>query len=152
MAALDSANAERYAAGAQAFLARWAEAVATWEERAAPLAGKRVVSHHKSWVYLQEWLGLVDVGTLEPVPGIPPTSSHLSELLGELGTDGSGADFIIRAPFHSAKASEWLQERTGIPALVLPMTVGGSERAQDLFGMFDEIIDSLVAPQGGTGR
>jgi zinc/manganese transport system substrate-binding protein len=150
MAALDPPNAARYAAGAEDFLQRWEAAIAAWEERAGPLAGKRVISHHKSWVYLEDWLGLVAVGTLEPVPGIPPTASHLSSLLAELGTDGSGADFIIRAPFHSAKASEWLQERTGIPALALPMTVGGSDRAQDLFSLFDDVVDSLLAARGGA--
>jgi zinc/manganese transport system substrate-binding protein len=160
LAALDPANAARYAAGAEAFLQRWESAIAAWEERAKPLAGKRVIGHHKSWVYLENWLDLSEVGTLEPVPGIPPTAAHLASLLRELGTDGEGtngegtnrpgADFIIRAPFHSAKASEWLQERTGIPALALPMTIGGSERAQDLFSWFDDLIDSLLAAQGGT--
>ncbi|RPH98195.1 MAG: zinc ABC transporter substrate-binding protein [Lysobacterales bacterium] len=150
MAALDPANASGYAAGTADFLRRWEAAIATWEERARPLAGKRVISHHKSWVYLEDWLGLVEVGTLEPVPGIPPTAAHLSSLLAELGADGQGtnkpgAEFIIRAPFHSAKASEWLQERTGIPALALPMTIGGSERAKDLFSWFDDVIDSLLA-------
>ena len=145
MAALDPANASGYAAGTADFLRRWEAAIATWEERARPLAGKRVISHHKSWVYLEDWLGLVEVGTLEPVPGIPPTAAHLSSLLAELGTDGQGAEFIIRAPFHSAKASEWLEERTGIPALALPMTIGGSERAKDLFSWFDDVIDSLLA-------
>ncbi len=164
MAALDAANAASYAAGADAFLQRWEAAITAWEERAKPLAGQRVISHHKSWVYLLDWLGLVEVGTLEPVPGIPPTAAHLAGLLAELGTDGQGtngqdtdgqdtdgkgAEFIIRAPFHSAKASEWLQERTGIPALALPMTIGGSERAADLFSWFDDVIDSLLAAQSG---
>jgi zinc/manganese transport system substrate-binding protein len=152
MAALDPANAAAYAAGTGDFLQRWESAIAAWEERARPLAGKRVISHHRSWVYLEDWLGLVEVGTLEPVPGIPPTAAHLSSLLAELGGDSQGtkepgADFIIRAPFHSAKASEWLQERTGIPALALPMTIGGSERAVDLFSWFDDVVDSLLAAQ-----
>jgi zinc/manganese transport system substrate-binding protein len=95
MAVLDPANAPRYATGADAFLQRWEAAIAAWEARARPLAGKRVVSHHKSWVYLEECLGLAEVGTLEPGPGIPPTASHLSELSAELSTDGGGADFII---------------------------------------------------------
>jgi zinc/manganese transport system substrate-binding protein len=79
------------------------------------------------------------------VPGIPPTATHLASLLDELGTDGSGADAIIRAPFQSAKPSEWLQERTGIPAIVLPLTVGGTEGAGDLFGLFDDVLDRLLA-------
>jgi zinc/manganese transport system substrate-binding protein len=78
------------------------------------------------------------------VPGVPPTASHLSSLLVELGDDGQGADFIIRAPFQDEKPSAWLSKRTGIPALMLPLTVGGSDDADDLFGLFDDILDRLL--------
>lgn len=145
MAQLDPDNAQAYQQGTADFLARWETAIAGWEERARPLAGKRVVCHHKSWIYLEKWLQLEEVGTLEPVPGIPPTAAHLSVLLAELGTDGSGADAIIRSPFQSAKASKWLQERTGIPAVMLPLTVGGSDGADDLFGLFSDVVDRLLS-------
>ena len=147
MAELDPDNAAAYTDGTAGFLERWNAAIADWETRAGPLRGKRVVCHHKSWVYLEDWLQLEEVATLEPVPGIPPTATHLSALLTELGSDGGGADFIIRAPFQSAKPSEWLQERTGIPAVMVPLTVGGSDRAGDLFGLFDDVIDRLLAVQ-----
>jgi len=104
-----------------------------------------VITHHKSWVYLEDWLGLEEVANLEPVPGIPPTASHLSELLSRF--DRVQADWIIRAPFQDSKASEWLASRTGIPAVMLPLTVGGSDRAKDLFGLFDDILDRLQRVQ-----
>jgi zinc/manganese transport system substrate-binding protein len=150
LATIDPAHAQDYAAGTAAFLERWQAAIKGWEERARPLAGSRVVCHHKSWVYLEDWLHLREVATLEPVPGIPPTAAHLSALLTELGSDGSGAEVIIRSPFQSAKASEWLQERTGIPAVMLPLTVGGSDRAQDLFSLFDDVIERLLAARAGS--
>jgi zinc/manganese transport system substrate-binding protein len=149
MAALDPGNAAAYTAGTEDFLARWQAAILVWEERAAPLAGERVVCHHKSWIYLEDWLQLEEVATLEPVPGIPPTTAHLSALLNQLGTDGGGADVIIRSPFQSAKASEWLQEKTGIPAVMLPLTVGGSDGADNLFGLFDDVLERLLAAQAG---
>lgn len=151
MAALDPGNAASYVAGTEDFLARWEAAIIKWEARAAPLVGERVVCHHKSWIYLEDWLQLDEVATLEPVPGIPPTTAHLSALLKQLGTDGSGADVIIRSPFQSAKASEWLQDKTGIPAVMLPLTVGGSDGADDLFGLFDDVIDRLLAVRKGAG-
>jgi zinc/manganese transport system substrate-binding protein len=149
MALVDPENAAEYRRGTEDFAARWKAAIATWEERARPLAGSRVVCHHQSWVYLEDWLSLREVATLEPVPGIPPTTNHLSALLAELGTDGTGAEAIIRAPFQSAKASEWLQQRTGIPAVMLPLTVGGSDGASDLFGLFDDILDRLLGAREG---
>lgn len=144
LASLDPDHAEDYQAKLEQFLAAWNAALVAWEAEARPLRGKRVVTHHKSWVYLENWLGLELVGTLEPVPGIPPTASHLSKLLTQLGDDGSGADFIIRSPFQSDKASEWLSERTSIPELVLPFTVGGNEQAGDLYGLFSDTIKRLL--------
>jgi len=144
MASLDPDNSGVYQQQTEDFLARWNDAMEDWEARALPLAGKRVVCHHKSWIYLEDWLSLEEVATLEPVPGIPPTTAHLSALLSGLGSDGSGADFIIRAPFQSDKASSWLEERTGIPAVMLPLTVGGTEAADNLFRLFDDILDRLL--------
>ncbi len=144
MALLDPANADVYGQRTEDFLSRWRAAIAGWEQRASALGGRRIVCHHKSWVYLEAWLNLEEVATLEPVPGIPPTTAHLSALLSVLGTDGAGADLIIRAPFQSEKAALWLQDRTGIPAVTLPLTVGGTEAANDLFSLFDDILDRLL--------
>jgi len=152
LAQLDPDNEAEYRARTVAFLERWNAAIEGWEQRARPLAGSRVVCHHKSWVYLEDWLGLREVATLEPVPGIPPTAAHLSALLSVLGTAGNGADAIIRSPFQSPKPSEWLQEKTGIPAVMLPLTVGGSDRAQDLFSLFDDIIDRLLAARAEQSK
>jgi zinc/manganese transport system substrate-binding protein len=50
---------------------------------------------------------------------------------------------IIRPPYAESKASLWLAERLGVPALTLPFTVGGSPRASDLFGLFDDTLSQL---------
>jgi zinc/manganese transport system substrate-binding protein len=141
---LDPENSGHYQKRTDVFLQKWRAAIERWERQAEPLRGLKVIAHHKSWVYLEDWLGLEVVETLEPVPGVAPTASHLSLLLSEFGGDGEGADFIIRAPYQSDKASDWLSERTGIPAVMLPLTVGGSEKAQNLFSMFDDILYRLL--------
>jgi zinc/manganese transport system substrate-binding protein len=147
MAQLDADNSDSYKQGLADFERRWNRAITGWEERAAELRGKQVITHHKSWIYLQNWLGLEEVETLEPVPGIPPTAKHLTELLDRFGGE-NGADFIIRAPYQSEKPSNWLSERTGIPAVMLPLTVGGSDQASDLFKLFDDIINRLLTAKG----
>jgi zinc/manganese transport system substrate-binding protein len=147
LALLDPKNAENYEAGFARFSERWKSAIADWESKAAVLRGTRVITHHKSWVYLERWLGLSEAANLEAVPGLPPTAVHLSRLTSQFG-DG-GADVIIYSPYQDSKAAEWLSERTGITAVVLPLTVGGTENATDLFGLFDDIIDRLL---GATGN
>jgi len=139
---LDPDNAAEYAMHAADFTARWRMAIEGWESRLAPLRGKRVIPHHKSWVYLERWLGLEEVSTLEAIPGIPPTTNHLSQLVSRFSN--GQADLIIRAPYQDARASEWLSERAGIPAIVLPLTVGGTDEATDLFALFDDIANRLL--------
>lgn len=110
MVQLDPGNAESYQQNFQKFSKQWKAAIDDWETRARPLRGKRVIAHHKSWVYLQDWLGLEEVATLEPVPGVPPTATHLSNLLERLSAEGD-ADLIIRAPFQSAKPKKRKKKR-----------------------------------------
>ena len=147
MEILDPGNTETYRNAFETFNTRWTEAINNWEQRGLPLRGKRVIAHHRSWVYLEDWLGLEEVATLEPIPGIPPTAGHLSSLLNRFGENG-GADLIIRAPFQSDKASNWLSERSVIPAVMLPLTVGGSKQASDLYRWFDDILDRLLEVSG----
>jgi zinc/manganese transport system substrate-binding protein len=142
MAELDAENALVYESGSADFLLRWQQAIVRWELKAAPLRGIRAITHHKSWVYLERWLGIVEVGNLEAVPGLPPTATHLSRLTKEFA-DG-GADVIVRAPYQDAKPSRWLAERTGITAVVLPLSVGGTDGATDLFSLYDDIVDRLL--------
>jgi zinc/manganese transport system substrate-binding protein len=123
------------------FLARWQLASEAWEVRGANLAGMRLVSHHRGFSYLANWLDLDIVADIEPKPGIPPSASHLAELVQQLMPDPPAG--IIRPPYADSKASQWLAERLGVPALTLPYTVGGSPGASDLFGLFDDTLTQL---------
>jgi zinc/manganese transport system substrate-binding protein len=140
---LDAAHAADYDRRLADFTTRWEAAIKGWEAKAAPLKGRKVVVHHLSWVYLEKWLGLEQVGALEPKPGVPPTSAHLAGLV-EL-TKASHTLAILRAAYQDPKPGDWLSAQTGVPAVTLPFTVGGDDRAKDLFGLFDSTIDKLLA-------
>jgi zinc/manganese transport system substrate-binding protein len=142
MAQLDPGEAAQYRTRARAFLERWQEARARWEREGAPLKGMPIVVYHKNLSYLVHWLGMREVGALEPKPGLPPTATHLSELLASLARDPAKA--VVRAAYNEPRAVEWLSERAKIPAVTLPFTVGGSERAKDLFGLFDDTLSRLL--------
>jgi zinc/manganese transport system substrate-binding protein len=143
LAQLDSANGAAYAQRLAAFSAKWQAAMTRWQAQAAPLKGKRVIVHHISWPYLNAWLGLEQVGALEPKPGVPPTSAHLAGLVASATSPKAYA--IVTAAYQDPKAAQWLAERTGVPVVVLPYTVGGDAQAQDLVGLFDSTIAKLLA-------
>jgi len=145
LAELDPAKAATYKQRLDDFTARWQTAIKGWEAKAAPLKGRKVVVHHWSWIYLLTWLNMEQIGALEPKPGVPPTSSHLAGLI-DL-TKASNALAILRAAYQDPKPGDWLSERTGVPAVTLPFTVGGDDKSKDLFGLFDSTIDKLLAVQ-----
>lgn len=139
---LDPANAAFYQQHLADFSARWNAAIRKWEAKAAPLKGRNIVVQHDAWIYLTQWLGLKQIGALEPKPGVPPTSAHLASLIAV--TKSSNTLAIVRAAYQDPKSSEWLSERTDVPTVSLPFTVGGDAESKDLFGMFDSTINKLV--------
>ena len=143
LAALDPDNAAAYRTRTADFLARWNDAIRRWEVEAAPLKGMTMVVYHKNMAYLNAWLGLREVGSLEPKPGVPPTTAHLADLVARM--QAAPAKVIVYMAYNNPQAAEFLAERTRIPAVMLPFTVGGSERAKDLFGLFDDTIARLLA-------
>jgi len=143
LAELDPANAAYYQARYKAFAERWSAAIARWEREAAPLGGVAVLVQHKAFPYLLDWVGMKEVAALEPKPGIEPTTTHLSEVL-EI-TQRQPVKMVLRAAYQSDRASQWIAERAKIKAVALPFTVGGDDRAKDLFGLFDDTIQRLLS-------
>ncbi|QDA56632.1 metal ABC transporter substrate-binding protein [Thermomonas aquatica] len=139
---LDPANAATYQSRLADFSKRWLAAMVKWQAQAAPLKGRKVVVHHISWVYLWDWLGIQQIGALEPKPAVPPTAAHLASLVGTTKSNNTLA--IVRAAYQDPKPADWLSDRTGVPALTLPFTVGGDAQSKDLFGLFDSTIAKLL--------
>lgn len=139
---IDAANASFYQANLTDFSASWNEAIQSWRVKAAPLQGKTVIVHHRAFSYLLDWLGMKEVASLEPTPGIPPTSSHLESLLQQF--KAAPADVIVRTPYEPDDASEWLSEKTGTPAIMLPYTAAGDGKQGELFMLFESSISHLL--------
>jgi zinc/manganese transport system substrate-binding protein len=142
MSMLDAAEAANYRARTKTFLERWREATARWEQEAVALKGMPVVAYHKNLSYLFHWLGMREAGALEPKPGLPPSTAHLGALLEQLRRDPAKA--VVRAAYNEPRAAEWLAERAGMPSVLLPYTVGGTDRAKDLFGLYEDTIARLM--------
>lgn len=142
MMKLDPVEGGYYAGREKAFLERWRQATARWEKEAAPLKGLPLVVYHRNFSYLIAWLGMREAGSLEPQPGMPPTTSHLSQLLARLEKDPAKA--IVSSPYNDPRAAQFLSERARLPAITLAFTVGGTQRATDLFALYDDMLERLL--------
>jgi zinc/manganese transport system substrate-binding protein len=140
---VDPGQAQAYTQRQQAFLIKLDAAIARWQVQAAPLKSVKVVVHHKDWTYLLDWLGMEEVGTIEPKPGVPPGSASLAQLLDAMGRNG--ARLILYAAYQEKRPAEFISSKSGVPAVMLPFTVGGTEAAKDLIAFYDDTITRLLA-------
>ncbi len=116
------------------------------EMMASGLRNRHVISHHPSFSYLENWLGLERVDTLEPVPGVPPSIRQLSSLL----TKTQNVCAITRTAIDPSRPARWLSEKTGIPELVLPFTPGDSKDSGDLFQLLESSVARLLEACGNA--
>jgi len=140
---VDRANAEFYLQRGQDFVTKMTASIERWQAAAAPLRGQAVLTYHRSWIYLLDWLGLRSVGEIEPKPGVPPSSGYLAELLAAI--PARKPRIIIYAGYEEPRAPQFVGEKSGLPAVQLPFTVGGTDEAKDVFGFYDDTIRRLVA-------
>jgi zinc/manganese transport system substrate-binding protein len=143
LAQLDPADADAFKSRAESFKARWQSAIRRWESDGARLKEVPVVVYHRDFSYFIRWMGMREAGSLEPKPGIPPTPAHLADLVEQMKR--APAKVIVYSPYNDPRAAQFLSERTGIPAAIMPFTVGGTEKAKDLFGLFDDTVARLLA-------
>ena len=143
LALLDPANAAFYKQNYQEFAKRWQQAIKGWEAKAKPLKGVPVAVYHKGYAYLFHWLDIKEIVALEPKPGLPPSAGYLAEVKDKIAKQP--VKMVIYSAYQSDQAANWLGANAHIPVVKLPFTVGGDDQAKDLFGLFDDTINRLLA-------
>lgn len=139
LADTDKANAVFYLENGKSFAARVREKEKEW--RSLPLQGKKFVAYHKYFEYLAYEFGFAIVGYMEPKPGIPPTASHIEELIEAMkGVKTSG---ILISTAYSTHEAESLSTDTGVKVIVLPHDVGALPSTDDLISFWDKVVTSL---------
>ncbi len=139
LAQLDAANAAGYRERAQGFTAAVEAKLPVWKQKAAGSGG--AVLYHKDGAYLLHALGLTLHGTLEPVPGVAPTASHLEALAGRLkGTKG----VIAHTPYQPPAGAEKLASLTGWTVVALPIEPPAGSDASGYFALIDRWVNVLA--------
>ena len=149
LAEIDPAHAAGYAQREQAFDANLVQTMQRLAAEAAPLKGVKFVSYHKSWVYLANWLGMTEAANIEPKPGVPPGSAYIADLLDRI--PAMQIRLIVYAAYEDPKPSQFVAEKSKLPAVMLPFTVGGTDGAKDLLGLYDDTVKRLLAGLGEKG-
>jgi zinc/manganese transport system substrate-binding protein len=132
-------NRTGYAARAAAFAAAVAARVPGWKQAAQGAPG--VVLYHRDVNYLTAFLNVPVLGYLEPVPGIPPTASHLRDLVQRLsGSRG----VILYSSFQSSDGPEFLSRSLGWARVQLQLEVALDADGMDYLDHIDTWVTALI--------
>jgi len=141
---IDGSGAAAYRANLKRFEEEVGKRRAEWEKRAAPMRGTKVVTYHKSWSYVSKWLGLTEVGYVEPKPGIPAPPSHIAGLIGLMRREG--VKVILMESFYPRNTVDLVGQKAGAKTLVMPSDVGATPEIKDYFSLVDAVVAKLVSP------
>lgn len=119
LAQKDPAHAADYAKNTAALVARLTAFADEQRRRFAslPPEQRRVVSYHQSLLYLYDWLGLSEVATVEPRPGIPPDPGHVAKVLKTM--KAQNANVVVQEEFYPTSTSSTLARLAGGELIVL---------------------------------
>jgi zinc/manganese transport system substrate-binding protein len=148
--ALDPEGEATYTENFKSFAGELKTLIAELQQQAAPLKGQRIAVQHEHSVYVLNWLGIVAAATVEPEPGVPPGPEHLAEVI--QAVPANQIKFVIYAGYEDPSPSKFVAEKSGIPLIKVPFTVGGTEGATDIFTFYRDTVERLLDGLNGNAR
>ena len=100
--------------------------------------GIKVVTYHKTLTYFYDFLGIQNEDFLEPKPGIPPTASHVMNLIKKIKTDK--IEHILVENYFDYTVAERIKK--DVPKLKIhkvPVAVDGEKGIDTLIKLYERI-------------
>lgn len=124
------------------------EALGGWLAMMSPHRGAKVVDDHRMWVYFARRFGIELFGDLEPVPGIPPTTRHLKDLVDRM--KAANVRVVITSSYYDPRHAQFIAEATGVRVVALAHQTGSREGTDDYLRMIDYNVRQLASALSGT--
>ena len=138
---LDPEGAATYAKNLAGFNARADAKEKEWAQLRSRFKGLKIATYHKSWTYVSHWLGMEEIGYVEPKPGIPPDPQHLARLISVMKQEN--AKLLLMEDFYNKGVASLVAEKAGAKLLDLPTDVGARPEIKDWFTLVDAVLKQL---------
>jgi len=142
-ASADAAHAADYQTNEKRFETTINARLQEWGTKLLPFHGQTIVAYHDSWPYFAHRFGFNINLFLEPKPGIPPSPSHLAEVIAQMKAQKIKA--IIVEPYHNRKIAEKVAESTGAKVVDFAQFPGALPNTESYVALVDRLVDNLAA-------
>jgi len=124
------------------FLSRLDGEMSRWTKTMEPLKGAKVVVFHPDFIYFVHRFELVQAGTVEDKPGIPPSPQHVVRLIRQIKEEK--IKVILVEPWNDVKLAQRIAEEAGAKAIVFASAVGAVKGADNYIAAIDYNIKTLA--------
>ena len=138
----DGEHSQIYRENLQGFEQNWKRHLARWEKVMVDKKGMQVIQFHDNLAYFNQAYGLQTIGTIEPLPGIPPSSRHTMELIAL--TKEKKVCCILHDVYHSTKTAEFISAKTGVKLIIMPHDIDALESVHSLVELFDYLTKAVA--------
>lgn len=125
----------------ETFNQKWQKNLKRWSEAMLPLKGSKVVQYHKLFDYFLQRYALKSVGTIEPLPGLNPSSRHTMALIKTMRLDG--VKYILQDVYHNPKTAHFIASKTGAKVIMMPHDVNAITKADTLTHLYDAMVEGF---------
>jgi zinc/manganese transport system substrate-binding protein len=138
---IDAEHKDIYEKNYAGFSKMWSQKMSEWSQKMADKKGLKVIQFHDNLAYFNKAYGLVNIGTIEPLPGIPPSSKHTIEIIELIKNEKPFC--ILHDVYHSTKTAEFISGKTGIKIVLMPHDIEALENITDLVALFNHLTGAI---------
>ncbi len=138
---IDAEHSDIYKKNYENFSSSWQKKMKIWQEKMDAKKGMKVIQFHNNLAYFNKAYGLETIGTIEPLPGIPPSSRHVIKTIKLIKEQKPCC--ILHDVYHSTKTAEFIHKKTGIKIILMPHDIGALETIEDLTSLFDYLTRAV---------
>ena len=138
---LDETHAQKYHHNLSQFTTQWKKFLKTFDAQMLTCKGKKVVQYHELYNYILKRYGIDTVATIEPLPGISPSSKHTINLIRKMKKEHIKT--ILQDPYHETKTAHFIAARTNAKVIVLPHDVSAVSNTDTLKTFYETMAKRL---------
>jgi len=140
--ALDASNAPFYDANYKKFEAVINAKVQGWRAILHPYEDQHLVAYHDSWPYFAHRFGLkIDI-FLEPSPGVPPTPSHLTDVIQKMKEYHIKA--ILVEPYQDRRLAEKIARSADATVIDVAEFPGGIPGTDSYVNLVNQLVKRVA--------
>jgi zinc/manganese transport system substrate-binding protein len=105
-------------------------------------SGKKVITYHPTLSYFYKRFGITNVSILEPKPGIPPSASHILDVM-KTAKEQNVQLAVVENFFDASVAERVAKDVPGMKVKSVAVSVDGADNIKTLIDLYDYLLKEI---------